>query len=115
MERIEFDAAVMSAGAASPYLGATDLAEYLVRAGMPFRDAHAVVGDLVRRALVGEASLMHLVAADPRLGPDAAVLLAPGAAVGNRTTPGGAGPIALAPQLDAARGLLERQAQWLAG
>ena len=106
---------MMSAGAASPYLGATDLAEHLVRGGMPFRDAHAVVGDLVRRALDGEASLMHLVAADSRLGPDAAVLLAPGAAVANRTTPGGAGPVPLAPQLDAVRRLLEHQAQWLAG
>ncbi len=113
-EGMEFDAAVMGAAAASPYLGATDLAEFLVRAGMPFRDAHAIVGDLVRRALDGEASLTHLVASHPQLGADAAVLLAPGAAVGNRTTPGGGGPVPLRAQLDAARALLDRQSQWLA-
>ena len=54
---------------------ATDLAELLVRAGMPFRDAHAVVGALVRAALAGEGSLSDLVAADPVLGPDAAALV----------------------------------------
>ena len=114
MTGIEFDTSAMGAGAADPYLGATDLAEYLVRQGTPFREAHAIVGELVRRALDGEASLMHLVAAEPRLGPDAAVLLAPGAAVSNRTTPGGGGPTALRAQLDAARASLQRDAQWLA-
>ncbi len=110
---VEFDTSAMAAGAANPYLGATDLAEYLVRQGTPFRDAHAIVGELVRRALDGEASLMHLVAAEPRLGPDAAVLLAPGAAVANRTTPGGGGPTPLRAQIDAARASLQRDAQWL--
>ncbi len=46
-------------------IAATDLAEWLVRAGMPFRDAHAVVGALVRRHLDGEGTLRDLVAADP--------------------------------------------------
>jgi len=82
----------MAAAADSPYAAAIDLAEYLVAAGMPFRDAHAVVGALVRAALAGEGSLVDLVSADERLGPEAAALLAPGAPVRRRTTPGGAGP-----------------------
>ena len=41
-------------------------------AGTPFRDAHAIVGEHVRRALDGEGSFADLVAADERLGPDAA-------------------------------------------
>ena len=82
----------MAAAADSPYVAAIDLAEYLVAAGMPFRDAHAVVGALVRAALAGEGSLVDLVSADERLGPEAAALLAPGAPVRRRTTPGGAGP-----------------------
>ena len=82
----------MADAADSPYAAAIDLAEYLVAAGTPFRDAHAVVGALVRAALAGEGSLGDLVLADERLGPEATALLAPGAPVRRRTTPGGAGP-----------------------
>ena len=82
----------MADAADSPYAAAIDLAEYLVAAGTPFRDAHAVVGALVRAALAGEGSLVELVSADERLGPEAAALLAPGVPVQRRTTPGGAGP-----------------------
>jgi len=89
---LEFRTDRMADAADSPYAAAVDLAEYLVAGGMPFRDAHAVVGALVRSALAGEGSLVDLVTADERLGPDAAALLAPGAPVRRRTTPGGAGP-----------------------
>ena len=82
----------MAEAADSPFAAATDLAEYLVVSGMPFREAHAVVGAHVRTALAGEASFAELVAGDERLGAEAVALLAPGAAVRRRTTPGGAGP-----------------------
>ena len=45
---------------------ATDLAEHLVAGGMPFRDAHAVVGALVRRSLEEGIALRELVAAVAR-------------------------------------------------
>ena len=41
---------VMREAATRGLLEATDLAEYLVRKGMPFRDAHRVVGEIVREA-----------------------------------------------------------------
>ena len=88
----------MAEAADSPYAAAVDLAEFLVTSGTPFREAHAVVGALVRTALAGEGSLVDLVVADERLGPEAAVLLAPGVAVRRRTTPGGAGPEPVAVQ-----------------
>ncbi|MGZ4706039.1 MAG: argininosuccinate lyase, partial [Acidimicrobiales bacterium] len=53
---------VMAAAADSPTAAATDLAEYLVDRGMPFRDAHGVVGALVRRSLAGDAARVDLVA-----------------------------------------------------
>ncbi len=80
-----------------------------MRQGTPFREAHAIVGTLVRRALAGEASLVALVTADERLGPDAAALVAPGVSVRQRTTPGGAGPEAVAAQLERFR---DRLAGW---
>ena len=78
---------------------ATDLAEWLVGRGVPFRDAHAVVGELVRTALGGDVSLHDLVQADDRLGPEAAALVAPGVGVLRRTTPGGAGPEPMVTQM----------------
>ena len=47
----------MAAAAATSYAAAIDLAEYLVAGGMPFREAHQVVGGLVRSALAGDGSL----------------------------------------------------------
>jgi argininosuccinate lyase len=108
-----FDVERMQAAADDPSMVAIDLAERLVARGMPFRDAHARVAALVRRSLDEEVALVDLVVADPELGPDAAPLLEPGAAVRSKTTPGGTGPDAVAVQvqrfqarLDADRGRL---------
>jgi argininosuccinate lyase len=89
---LTFDHDRMQAAADSPYSAATDLAELLVDRGMPFREAHALVGSLVRDSIERRVPLGELVAAHPDLGADAVALLEPGVAVGRRTTPGGAGP-----------------------
>ncbi|HEY1116113.1 MAG TPA: argininosuccinate lyase, partial [Acidimicrobiales bacterium] len=96
----------MAEAADAPTAAATDLAEFLVRGGMPFRDAHAVVGALVRQAVDQGASLAELTAAHPDLGPEAAALIEPGVPVTMRTTHGGAGPDAVASQLDRFRSRL---------
>jgi argininosuccinate lyase len=96
----------MQAAADSETGSATDLAEWLVQRGMPFREAHAVVGSLVRRSLEEGVALADLVAADEHLGVDAAALLGPGVSVARRTTPGGGGPDPVQAQLDAFRVVL---------
>ncbi len=48
---IVFDRERMAAAAADEMAAATDIADLLVRRGLPFREAHAVVGGLVRHAL----------------------------------------------------------------
>ncbi|MCU1452151.1 MAG: argH [Acidimicrobiales bacterium] len=101
-----FDTARMAAAADSPYAAATDLAEHLVEGGMPFRDAHAVVGGIVRAAIDGDQSMADLVAAHDALGPDAVRLLEPGVSVTRRTTRGGAGPGPVAEQMDRYRARL---------
>lgn len=105
----------MTAAADSPYGAAVDLAEYLVAKGVPFRDAHAVVGSLVRRSIDDGVDLVSLVAQHEALGADAAALLAPGIAVTRRTTPGGAGPFAVAPQLERFAARLESDRERVAG
>ena len=101
-----FDTGRMAAAADSPYAAATDLAEHLVGGGMPFREAHAVVGEIVRGALDGQGSMADLVSAHPALGADAVALLAPGVSVTRRTTRGGAGPGPVADQIDRFRARL---------
>jgi argininosuccinate lyase len=87
-----FNVENMTSGADAEALVATDLAEWLVQRGMPFREAHAVVGKVVREALATGTSMVEITRAHPQLGPDAATLFDPGIAVANRRTPGAAGP-----------------------
>jgi argininosuccinate lyase len=91
--------------------GATDLAEHLVVEGTPFRDAHAIVGAIVRRALAEGRPLQEM--ARDELGDTAAALLDPGVSVTRRTTPGGAGPHALVSQLARYRERMDQQRFWL--
>ena len=100
----------MQAAADTPFASATDLAEYLVTKGTPFRDAHAIVGRLVRTALDRHIDFAELVEADPALGPAAVALLEPGVSVTRRTTPGGAGPQPVAKQMERFRHRLDTDA-----
>lgn len=84
----------MQQAADAPSAVATDVAEWLVARGMPFRQAHAKVGELVARSLSSGQALVELVRADVDLGPDAAALFAPGVSVARRSSHGAAGPLA---------------------
>jgi argininosuccinate lyase len=97
----------MQEAADSPALAAIDLAEFLVADGMPFREAHVLVGGLVRDSIERGVPLSDLVEAHPQLGGEAAALLEPGVPVTRRTTPGGAGPKPVAEQLSRFRSHLE--------
>jgi argininosuccinate lyase len=90
----------MREAAASPQTAAVDLAEWLVEGGMPFRQAHELIGSLVRDSVQRGVPLAELVVAHPSLGEEAAALLEPGVAVTRRTTAGGAGPRPLSVQLE---------------
>jgi argininosuccinate lyase len=105
-----FDVDRMQQAADTPYAAATDLAEWLVERGTPFREAHAIVGSVVRDSLERRVPLSELVAAHPDLGDEALGLLEPGVSVTRRTTRGGAGPAAVATQLDRFRARLEADA-----
>jgi argininosuccinate lyase len=100
---------VMQAAADDEAMAATDLAEFLVRGGTPFREAHAIIGAHVRAALGGQGTLSDLVGADPRLGRQAAALIGPGVGVQMRTSRGASGPDALDVQIDAYRAMLDNE------
>ena len=68
MATATFDTQAMARAADAPTLAATDLAEWLVQKGMPFRKAHELVGAVVRDSLQRRVPLVELVAAHPALG-----------------------------------------------
>jgi argininosuccinate lyase len=98
--------------AAEGWLVATDLAEALARSGVPFHDAHQLVGRLVLESIrrgrqpedwTGE----ELHAFDERFAPEMARLLAPEEGLKTRAVPGGAAPQTVAAALEEARRRLE--------
>jgi argininosuccinate lyase len=86
---------------------ATELADYLVRKGIPFREAHHLVGQAVRLGPLDEVPLTDLQALSPAFEPDVAELWDFQAAVNRRTVFGGTAASAVRDQLHAAKSLLE--------
>ena len=60
LKTVTFRTDVMEKGAAGGFTNATDCADYLVRKGLPFRDAHRVVGELVAHCLNENKALLDL-------------------------------------------------------
>ncbi len=90
---------------------ATDLADYLVEKGMPFREAHHVVGRIVRyaaekRLSLSQIDLQTLTAFSERFGEDVAAVFQFENAVNRRRVTGGTSPTAVQAQIAAARDLL---------
>ena len=101
--RVDRMRAALSSG-----LMATDLADYLVRKGATFREAHGAVGHLVREAESQGRELDALpvtsfAAAHPLFGEDVLLALSPERSVQHREVEGGTGPVAVRAQIKAAR------------
>jgi argininosuccinate lyase len=60
LPELTINAARMESAADDPNLLATDLAEYLVKKGMPFREAHEAVGKMVARATTAKVALNNV-------------------------------------------------------
>ena len=91
---------------------ATDLADYLVKRGLPFREAHGVVAALVKEAIDAGKSLPSLTVAELQrhcalFEADALALLDVAHSIDLRQIPGGTGSAAVAAQLAQARGAWE--------
>ena len=103
------NADAMARAAGTGHATATDLADWLVQeAGVPFREAHAITGRIVRLADENSCDLKDLTLADlqavePRITADVVALLDPAAAIARRTSEGGTAPSEVAKQLARAR------------
>ncbi|MGH8712550.1 MAG: lyase family protein, partial [Casimicrobiaceae bacterium] len=108
---IEVDAERMRAAANEGYATATDLADYLVKKGLPFRDAHEVVAQAVRHAEsercdLATMSLASLQRFSPLIGDDVYAVLTLDGSVASRNHPGGTAPAQVRAAIRAARLLL---------
>lgn len=110
----------MRAGAEGGFMAATDLADYLAARGVPFREAHEIVGRLVlaceqsgRR--LGELTIEELRAASPVFDEDARAAIDIDAVIARRDTAGGTAPNRVAEQLAEARARLAKDETWLDG
>ncbi len=103
------DAERMRAAAGEGYATATDLADWLVRvANVPFREAHHIVGRIVRIAeekgcSLADLPLSEMQAIDGRIGPEALSVLDVAASAASRTSFGGTAPANVAAAISAAR------------
>ncbi|MFO1224133.1 MAG: argininosuccinate lyase [Burkholderiaceae bacterium] len=95
----------LRAAAARGYATATDLADYLVRKGVPFRDAHEVVAHAVKLALARGADLAELPLADlralhPQIADDARDALTLKGSLNARAVRGGTAPAQVRVQIE---------------
>jgi argininosuccinate lyase len=103
--------AAVTEAAASGLLLATDVADYLVARGMPFRDAHEVVGALVRRLVEEQRSFEDLTmdewrAHSPLFDADVVTAITPAASVARKRTPQSTHP-------DAVKESLRAMKEWI--
>ena len=113
IEGVEVHRAVLREAAGQGHPTATDLADYLVRRGAPFRDAHEAVGRTVRRAIESGRELAELDLAElqalcgPAVQGDVHEVLSLDGSVAARAHPGGTAPARVREAARAARARLE--------
>ena len=113
LEGLRFDRDRLAAAAGDEMVAATDVADLLVRKGMPFREAHGVVGGLVRAAIEADKPLSELdreeLARHSELLDDEYYeVLGQGAWLDSKLSSGGTSAARLVDQFQAARRALER-------
>jgi argininosuccinate lyase len=97
LQEISFNAEALKAATGKGFLAATDLADYLVRKGMTFREAHDIVGKMVLAATdqgkeLHELSLDIMKGFASEIDEDVYEWLEPSACLEKRNIPGGTGP-----------------------
>ena len=118
LDTMHINADRMRTAALGGFMAATDLADYLVGKGVPFRDAHEIVGRLVLAAErsgrnLQEMSAEEYAAHDSRFEPDVLDVVDIDKVVARRVSTGGTGYDAVRSQMDAHRDALDADEAWL--
>jgi argininosuccinate lyase len=105
---ISFDKERLNEAIQKGFLVATDLADYLVRKGVPFRQAHEIVGKMVLLAIsqkkeLHELTLKELKGFYRQIGQDVYEWLDPMLSPGRRNSPGGTAPDRVKQEIEKAK------------
>jgi len=111
LSKVSFQVENMANDVRGDFSNATDLADYLVRKGLPFRAAHEVVGKAVKMAYQQNIALERLSLEEfhllhPLLDEEALAVLEPQSVVESRTSRGGTGSRAVLEQISKAKVIL---------
>jgi argininosuccinate lyase len=114
---LQFDVERMGAAAPDGHALATDVAEWLVREGVAFRDAHEIAGTCVRECNERDIQLWDLSDADlqrisPMLTPDVRAVLSVRGSLNARSSFGGTAPARVAEQLESVRDDIATVESW---
>jgi argininosuccinate lyase len=117
---LRVDGPRLRAAAPAGFALATDVAEWLVRQGVPFRDAHEISGAFVSYCEelgveLPDLTDEQLADVDPRLTPEVRSVLSVDGALEARSSVGGTAPARVAEQLGALRALVDDQVAWANG
>jgi len=117
---LRFDTVRISMSAPEGFALATDIAEWLVRNGVPFRDAHEVAGACVRAAEERGIELWDLddaefAAISAALTPDVREVLSLEGSVSSRASYGGTAPVRVREQLADVGSVVAADAEWARG
>jgi len=112
LSSIRFSRENLAAAAADELLAATDVADLLVRRGMPFREAHGIVAGVVRSAIDQDKALSDLTPEElarisPLLDQEFYALLQQGAWLETKRSEGGTSLARVREQLERARAALQ--------
>ena len=108
---LRFDRDAMRRATERGMLTATDLADHLARAGVPFREAHEIVGRVVRERVAAKKDLAGITLAelrsvDPRFGDSAVDEIDVARSLASRSSPGGTAPERVRAAIEEARAAL---------
>jgi argininosuccinate lyase len=117
---MQADAERLATAAPQGFALATDIAEWLVRQGVAFRDAHEAVGHLVVWCMVegvdlGDVSDEELIKISPHFTPEVRSVLSVEGALNARAGFGGTAPARVREQLETVREVVAEQAAWAGG
>ncbi len=108
LETTTFHKETMRKGAAQGFTNATDLADYLVKRGIPFRSAHEIVGKMVAKALcenkaLDDFTLEEMKEFSPQIQEDIFDAISLTTCVNDRKVTGGPAPAAVALEIKRAK------------
>ena len=113
LETVTFNIQKMHLGAGMGFTNATDAADYLVKKGLPFREAHEIIGRMVllcldKKCSISQLSMQELKALSPVFEKDFYDAVSLQICVEQRLTPGGPSKNAVAQQIAWAENFLKQ-------